>query len=240
MTQRIEEQGDRRVGASAKLAKRLGTYAVAGATAAVGGVEVTEAALVNSAAGPIVFNNVGSNAPFIGVSVDVDGDAVNDFQFAQNGTFNGVGFPATSSFFNVYGQGANQVGVVGVPIFIGGANYVSAIGALPASASWAGTSGTGAGILGIGYQSLIYGGLNAPGGLFIGLQFDIGGNTHFGRAFVTVVQPTAFGSGDGSVTIDNFQYESTPNAPIPEPSSLALLAIGAAGVVARRRNRASA
>jgi hypothetical protein len=80
---------------------------------------------------------------------------------------------------------------------------------------------------------------------FLGVQFDIAGQNHLGW-FDLSVQPTT-----PSVTIHGFAYESEAGATIdagqtsgsaaPEPSTLLLLAAGAAGLAALRalRNRTS-
>lgn len=73
---------------------------------------------------------------------------------------------------------------------------------------------------------------------FLALEFDIAGADHFGWARFSVV-------GDASgldATLHDWAYNDTPRGEIvvgsaPEPSSLALLALGAAGVGALRARR---
>ena len=73
-------------------------------------------------------------------------------------------------------------------------------------------------------------------GGYLGLQWDIGGGDYlnaWARVDVT-------GDNSGTATLYDFAYESTPNTPIsagdvPEPSTLALLAIGAGALALRRR-----
>jgi hypothetical protein len=70
------------------------------------------------------------------------------------------------------------------------------------------------------------------GSNFLGFRFDINGSLHYGWADI-VIQ-------GGDVTIARWAYESDADTAIhvgaiPEPSSLALLGLGAAGVLALRR-----
>ncbi|HEX4342669.1 MAG TPA: PEP-CTERM sorting domain-containing protein [Verrucomicrobiae bacterium] len=72
---------------------------------------------------------------------------------------------------------------------------------------------------------------------FIGLKFDNSGAPNYGWADITV-------NGPASITLHSFAYDNTgsllaagdPN-PVPEPSQIALFAIGATGIAAYRRRK---
>jgi hypothetical protein len=72
---------------------------------------------------------------------------------------------------------------------------------------------------------------------YVGLEFGGPGGEYYGWANVTV-------NSDYSITLNGFAYNNTPNQgivvePVPEPSSLLLLTLGAAGIAAYRRKRAT-
>ena len=85
-----------------------------------------------------------------------------------------------------------------------------------------------------------WGSFNDTTGKYMGLKFDIDGNTHYGWIQLDV---------NATVTeahISGYAYNDVAGSPIsagqgeaqiPEPSSLALLALGAAGIAARRRRK---
>jgi hypothetical protein len=74
---------------------------------------------------------------------------------------------------------------------------------------------------------------------FLGVIFDIGGNTHYGYVEVNVSSnPGTNGDFDNVGTILSYAYESTPDTAVPEPGSLGLLALGAVGLLSRRKKSA--
>lgn len=89
-------------------------------------------------------------------------------------------------------------------------------------------TGYGGTVLGVNFQNF------HMGDNVLGFRFLESGNLHYGWAQMNI---------EGrDVTITNWAYESTPDTPIfvdaiPEPGSLALLGIGAAGLLAWRKKR---
>ena len=85
---------------------------------------------------------------------------------------------------------------------------------------------------------------------YLGLAFDISGSTHYGWAQLSIdVDGGGFGPPPyAKVTVIDYAYEDQAGvginagqtaAAVPEPSTLALFAMGAAGVMALRRKRQS-
>ena len=81
-----------------------------------------------------------------------------------------------------------------------------------------------------------------PGPGLLGVRFDIGGNSHMGFVEISIDGSNNGSGNPGNVpSIISYGYETQPNTalsvPIPEPSSLGLLAMGASGLVGLRRRR---
>ncbi len=95
----------------------------------------------------------------------------------------------------------------------------------------------------LGRWSTNYGGylVNNVSEGYVGVEFDNDGNTHYGWVAVSLTAPT---SGNLQLEITDYAWENVANTGInagavPEPSTyalgLGLLALGAAGIRARRR-----
>ena len=94
------------------------------------------------------------------------------------------------------------------------------------------------------FFSMAYGTINPSAefnnadGAFLGLEFPINATSHFGWIRVTIDNAT------GTFVINDWAYNDVPGVginagAIPEPSTLGLLAAGAAGVASMRRRRES-
>jgi hypothetical protein len=85
---------------------------------------------------------------------------------------------------------------------------------------------------------------NGGGSAYLGLEFISSGQTYTGWA--QIIASTGLSPGSESATLVDYAYNTTPGDSIiagageaPEPSSLVLFALGAAGIVALQRRRAA-
>lgn len=151
-------------------------------------------------------------------SVDLNGDAANEFDIQQ---FEGIIKVADT----VAGNGVALDGDFTANLAAGTLIDSSLTYGAPTNDALTGTAGN--------FQVS-----DGPG--FIGVQFLIGGNTHYG--YVGYEGAGAEGSANGHVYA--LGYDDTPDtaiaagAGIPEPTSLALLAAGAVGLSVYRRRSA--
>jgi hypothetical protein len=237
----------------ARLSKRLKTYSAMAAAVTAGGAATQSADAVIIASPPLnisLFNNFpgGFGVDFNGTDNDNSGDDI--MIFHDPSAF----FITTTSMLGV--QAAPSNSVVGY-ISGGGFAYASRlafsspIGQSPAASMINPNLGNVQSAATMAYAGGL-GQWNAAtntGTLsgFLGAKFQIGSDTHFGWIAVTV------NNSDLSGTITRYAYESEPDkpigaghlsppspGPIPEPTHLGLLALGAAGVAAFRRRKSRA
>jgi hypothetical protein len=209
-------------------------YATAGAATAVAGASTAEASIHYS--GPI---NQVINAP------NSQSSAVFHFNLAPGASFSPFFFRVNSV------SGIAAIGVHGA--VSGGLNgfhngavypYISKLGAgvNPATHPFV-TPGTSAFFAGYGTLAFRGGYVNsqwlAAGVGFIGLRFNTGAGVQYGW-----IRLNMSGATDNHYTLVDYAWGDVGDAivtgQIPEPGSLALLAVGAVGLLAWRRQRAKA
>ncbi|MFP5470939.1 MAG: T9SS type A sorting domain-containing protein [Bacteroidia bacterium] len=176
-----------------KLRNKLKTYAALSAVASL---------VASNAEAAVVHTNVNTTfGPGDSYDLDLDNGGIMDFSFKNNGTY-----------YTSYGVAAlflmnpNFNGIIGS---VGGYGYLYPLN-IP-SGSYIGSN------YWTFYTNYSYGSLNWYGGYgnfigvtagFIGLQFDISGNTHYGWVRISC---DATG---GNWEVIDYAYESTPNVPI--------------------------
>ena len=181
---------------------------------------------IRIALGPSSPSSFTVSSPF-----DLDGNGFNDFAGRINRDF----IPHSTDTISLAGR--FEYPPVGGDIFINPTGFKLASG--DTISSLAGTFNFYRVFLGRMYSDRPPGGPFLPSQAgFVGVRFKRDDNNHFGWIRVHIDR--------GALTIKDWAYESTPDAPIragegsppvPEPSGLALLATGAAGILAWRRRR---
>jgi hypothetical protein len=199
--------------------QKLGSHRLAGAAGALaaglGGAQSLDAAVAYHAV------NVDIPADTMDYHVDINGDAVNEFDIQ----INEMRIKATE-----YGLGATTLRAAdGAPANVPAGTVIGAASGVYSSTGLETLNGIEGGNPAGHFQVS-----DGPG--FIGVQFPIGANIHFG--YVGYQGTGAQNSANGRVY--SLAYETTPLTAItagavPEPATLSLLAAGAAGVSLVRR-----
>ena len=181
-------------------------------------------------AGP---GNIGANGS---VALDLNGDSVNDVTIYN--------LNSTSFYSSGGGRAAASGSILGVVItnsygtFLYAHKFSNFSSIDPSADIYADTQGYLRDGNGFYYSGWGY----YPGPGLLGVRFDIGGNSHMGFVELEVDgSPNGSGLAGNIPVILSFGYETEPDTPlstpVPEPSSLGLLASGAVGLAAWRRRR---
>lgn len=200
--------------------RRLLAYSLAAGASALGVSGAAEGQIVWS--GPQDINV----AQFGAVNLDLDAYGATPDILMKNYVFGGN---YQGAFVN-YAPGK----VVG---FFGNFGYATALGS--GFTVDAATTAGGPFQVSLGYANNPLSQFDNANGAFIGLEFLIAGESHFGWVRVSIDNAA------GTFVINDWAYNATPGAAIdtgqvPEPGSLALLAAGAFGLATFRGRRQSA
>jgi hypothetical protein len=210
--------------------KKMSGYGVA--VAAVLGSTSAQADVVFIDVNPDATGSTNASTPSVLLSfsltgvVATDGSHVAGEQFFANHSYSHIGSPTgpVSSKLQFHGNGTTLFN-----------SHPLAYGTLIGPGEVGDTTNTTATLTGF---------FEAPKGYwsngqqaFIGLKFDNSGTPNYGWADITVNSPA-------SITLHGFAYDNTGSLlaagdvnPVPEPSQIALFAIGATGIAAYRRRK---
>lgn len=213
------------------LEKKLASYALAGGVAMLAGGQSAEAAVVVTIPETPLVASVGTGEGSQSVDIDLDGDSLVDFRFTATSYFSEGEVVQTSD--GVFVDGLNGG-------LIAGSEGLAALFPDSASALASNPTLTKAKLLSryndgyIAFDTFYNG--NWQNGVTgtLGVKFMLGGVTPT-MGFINA--RVDFGS--ATVTIDQFGYDTGSPSEVPEPGTVSLLALGAAGVAALRRRQAA-
>jgi len=209
------------------LTRRLKTTAIAAGAALAGGV-AADAAVI----GHTINETVGPNESFL---LDLDGDGTNDFEFNGSTSFTSTStstpdgsttfVTTTSAYASVAGLGDNRV--------LASGRFARVFSASESISAGAGDTAPFASL-----TSSFSGPFAGSTPKYLGLVFN---TTDYGvvNGWARVAVPDG-----GEIFIESYAFETdgspihVPNE-VPEPSTLLLMASGAAGLIALRRRRKS-
>lgn len=213
---------------------------LAGAAALASGSQAYAAIIVVPP--PANLPNVAAPGTAGPLNWDVNSDTVVDFQFSFRFPNSATQVHWQANVFNPIGSTNAVIGYNGP--FIRYATRLAAGANIGAAGPWFGqTAGQEQVVLGSRYGAgagLLYGGFGTPtpGRGFLGLRFKVGGQDRFGWLDLEVREPSSPTATNGGIYFFGAAWENTGQpiqaGQIPEPGTLAALALGALGVLSRR------
>lgn len=221
----MSSQPDRSVsGSTTKTERRLTAYAAA-AGAGLAAAGAAQAAIHSSGPQNIAVTSGGG-----AVNIDIDGDSTGDFNFELIPSTPLPSSTALAAADDAVGNALLITPAVGFPSFF--VDKVSATFSVTSNLSFAASGLMGA--YSTGTAGVNPGPWGAPMTGYLGFRLA-GGELGWMKITINNAQLEA--------TIHEWAWQTTPNTAIhvpdiPEPSAIATLVLGAAGVLARRRKRA--
>jgi hypothetical protein len=211
--------------------RKLRAYtAAAGAAAGMTAAGAAQGAVVHTP-GPFMVANTAS------FDVNFNGDGVADFSFNNQA--------GQKNFGRYYGNGTAGLSGVATAQFGANSTRPAALNLgdlINGSRSYAADPGgnantlAGDGLINTGTDDENRGYFPTDGTVkYAGVQFLVGSDTFYGWVGIQLQDPA---NGNSTGTITDFAYENTPGqgiaaGAVPEPSGLALLALGAVGLLRR-------
>ncbi|MCC6537394.1 MAG: PEP-CTERM sorting domain-containing protein [Bryobacterales bacterium] len=218
---------------SGSLDKKLASYALAGGAALLAGGQAAEAAVVVTTPQSPLVASIGTGEGSSALDIDIDGDSLVDFRFgvvsyiSEGESY----YQFDSAFVTGAGEGSYITGTDGLAALFG--DSASALASNPTLNKAKLLSRYNDFTVNDAAFDTMYAGNFAngvPGTL--GVRFMLGGVTPV-KGFINA----RVDLGSVTVTVDQFGYDT---GDVPEPGTVSLLALGAAGIAALRRRRQSA
>jgi hypothetical protein len=174
----------------------------------------------------VVVTNVNYNGGFGTYNIDIDDNGVNDFAIHGINWGQNYGYIGNSLNIEFFGNNRMIIGPYSsgtYPVLLPASFLIDADANFDVVSNvWFGGSSYGSGVFGGGYRKNIAGSVGSWGplgdktGIFIGVEFDILGNTHYGWMKLDVSKR------HNTWKLVSHGYETQPDTPIKVPNPLSV------------------